>query len=296
MSGERIRVAVPTPSIDLDYVKTVAVNAVKSSSESNLLHWSAALAFYAALSFAPLLLVGLIGVSFFADADWAADRLASLLDNFLPDESEGRLREFVSNAVQSRRRVGLFSIAAFLFSGTRVFAALTRALHVIYHQEEERQFLRELGAQVVMLSTIGLLFLLALSSRYFLRLLSDAVAFLPIGQEQAAERLISGAIQIALLFGVFALIYRFIPSTEEGWRAPLIGASVATTLFVIVRPLFIFYLERFGNQEVVYGSLASLIILLIWIWIGAIVTLFGGAVASCARRDAPHEPGAKAAG
>lgn len=273
--------------ISPDAVKALAVSAVKDSVESNLLHWSAAVAFYAALSSAPLLLVGLIGVSFFTDADWAAGRLASLLDNFLPDQSDQRLREFVSNAVASRRSVGAFSIVIFMFSGTRVFAALTRALHVIYHQESERQFLRELAAQVAMLLTIGLLFVLALSSPFFLGLLSDAVAFLPGGEQQAAERIIAGAVQVALLFGAFALIYRFIPSTEDGWRAPLIGAVVATALFVIVRPLFIFYLERFGEQDVVYGSLASLVVLLIWVWIGAVITLFGGAVASNARRTIP---------
>ncbi len=265
-------------------IKTTLAKALKGALEDNLLHWAAAIAFYAALSFAPLLLVILIAASFFADADWAAGRLATILGNFLPDESEQQLRDFVSNAVQSRNRVGAFSALALLYSGTRVFAALTRALHVIYDFEKERQFFRELAAQVVMLFTLGGVFLLALSSRFFFDLIAGAVDFLPTGEEQLAQRLIGGGIQILLLFGAFALIYRFVPSNETNWRPPLTGALVATILFAIVRPLFVFYLDRFGNQELVYGSLASLAILLLWIWISAVITLFGGEIANATRQ------------
>lgn len=263
--------------------KRILIDALERSLHDNLLHWAAAIAFYAAVSFAPLLLVVLIGTSYFVDADWAAGRLASILGNFLPDESGGQLRDFVSNAVQSRGRVGAFSLLAFLYSGSRVFASLTRALHVIYDYEEERQFFREIAVQVIMLLTLGAVFLIALSSRYFFGAISGAVDVLPSGEEQAAQRLIGGMIQIALLYGAFALIYRFVPSHERNWRPPLFGAAIAVTLFVIVRPLFLFYLERFGNQEIVYGSLASLVILLLWIWIGAVITLFGGEIANAIR-------------
>lgn len=265
-------------------VKEVVVGAVVDARDDNLLHWAAAIAYYAALSFAPLLLVIMIAASFFTDVNWAANRLSSVLGNFLPDESQGRLRDFVSNAVQSRNRIGFFSTIAFLYTGTRVFASLTRALHVIYDQESERHFLREIGVQLIMLLTIGAAFLLALSSRYLFGVLSEAVSFLPSGEERVAQDLIAGAVQVLLLFGAFLLIYRFIPSKEDEWRPPLIGAVTATMLFVIVRPLFIFYLERFGKQDLVYGSLASLVILLLWIWISAVITLFGGAIANSSRQ------------
>lgn len=264
--------------------REILIEAFTGAMRDNLLHWAAAIAFYASLSFAPLLLVVIIGSSFFVDADWAASRLTTILGNFLPDESEQQMRDFVTNAVESRERVGALSLLAFLYSGTRVFASLTRALHVIYDYEEERQFVREVAVQVIMLLTLGVVFLLALSSRFFFGAIFDAVASLPSGEEQAAQRLISGLLQIAMLFGAFTLIYRFIPSAERNWRPPLVGAGVATLLFVIVRPLFVFYLDRFGNQEIVYGSLASVVILLLWIWIGAVITLFSAEVADAVRR------------
>ena len=263
-------------SVEFKTIKEVVIDAAKGAWKDHILHWGAAIAFYAALSFAPLLLMILILTSFFADADWAAARLSTILGNFLPDESEGQLRDFVSNAVRSRNRVGVFSAATFLYSGSRVFASLTRALHVIYEQEEERQFVREVISQIVMLVTLGGMFLLALSSRFFFGLAS--------GDGQLLQRFIGGLVQIFLLFVAFMLIYRFVPSDESEWKPPIAGALVATALFVIIRPLFVFYLDRFGNQEVVYGSLASLVILLLWVWIGAIIALIGGEIASSTRK------------
>ncbi|MGH6914241.1 MAG: YihY/virulence factor BrkB family protein, partial [Geminicoccales bacterium] len=226
--------------------KRVLIDALKGSYEDNLLHWAAAVAFYAALSVAPLLFIALTVVSLFADAGWAADRLATILGNFLPDESEQQLRDFVSHAQESRGRVGLLSGVAFLYTGTRVFSALTRAILVIYEHEQEHQLVRQLVTQVVMLLTLGLVFLVALSSRFFFSVLGDAIGFLPSGEEQAAELLVGGLIQIVLLYFAFSLIFRFVPSRERQWRPAFIGAGVATLLFVIVRPLFVFYLERFS--------------------------------------------------
>lgn len=268
----------------LGETRDVLVDALKGSYEDNLLHWSAAVAFYAALSFAPLLFIILTAMSLFTDADWAAGRLATILGNFLPDESEQQLRDFVSKASQSRGRVGLLSGLAFLYTGTRVFSALTRAIYVIYEHEEEHQLVRQLVAQVVMLMTLGVAFLVALSSRFFFELLAEVVGFLPLGEEQAAERLISGLIQVGLLLIAFSLIYRFIPSREREWRPAVIGGAVATLLFIIVRPAFLYYLERFSQQDLVYGSLTSLAILLLWIWIVAIIALFGAEIANSVNR------------
>jgi membrane protein len=264
--------------------RSVLADALKDSYEDNLLHWSAAVAFYAALSFAPLLFIILTASSLFTDADWAAGRLATILGNFLPDESEQQLRDFVSNASRSRGRVGLLSGLAFLYTGTRVFSALARAIYVIYDFEEEHQLVRQLATQLVMLLTLGMAFLVALSSRYFFEVLTGAVGFLPSGEQQAAERLLSGLIQVGLLLIAFGLIYRFIPSREREWRPAVIGGAVATLLFIMVRPVFLFYLDRFGQQDLVYGSLASLAILLLWIWIVAIITLFGAEIANSVKR------------
>src|SRR5690606_2268700 len=67
---------------------------------------------------------------------------------------------------------------------------------------------------------------------------------------------------------------------EQNWRSALFGAVVAAALFVIARPIFLYYMGEISDQDVIYGPLAILVILMIWVWITAIITLFGGEVAS----------------
>lgn len=55
---------------------------------------------------------------------------------------------------------------------------------------------------------------------------------------------------------------------------------MATLLFVLARPLFVSYLRRFANYNLIYGSLAIVIIMVFWAWIVALILLFGGETAS----------------
>lgn len=267
----------------LQQAKEVAFAAVKDSVANSFLHWAAAIAFYAILSFAPLIFIIIAVTSFFVESGWAAERMTQLLGNFLPDESEQQVTEFVDSALNARGRVGLISFVVFIYTGTRVFGAFARALAVIYERQgEERHPLREFVTQLVMLFTLGATFLLALTSSYFFGLLAGAGS-----GDGSVARLISGALQIVLLLAAVTLIYRYVPRRDGGWRPSFIGAVVATVLFVSVRPIFIFYLDRSNQQELIYGSLATLVILLLWIWISALIVLFGAAIAANCRAGAP---------
>lgn len=272
-----------------DLAWRIARDAVLHAFDDNLLHWAAAIAFYSALSFAPLLFTGVSVASFFVDAQWIIERLTTILRHWVPEGGDD-LKMFVDQAVEARGQVGIISFAAFLFSGSRVFAALSRAIQVVYDLEDRESIVRETVVQLVMLLTIGVVFILALMSDFVFRLIWDAVRFLPAG-EGLAFRVVSGGVQLALLFVAFWLIYRFVPREQRDAGSSLAGAIAATALFVLVRPIFIFYLNSFSNQDVLYGSLASVVIVLIWVWIGAIITLLGAEIAITTRH---HTGGADA--
>lgn len=265
-------------------VRDIVVGAFKDAAENSFLHWAAAIAFYSILSFAPLVFIVITVTSFFVDSSWASDRMTQLLDNFLPDESQTQVQEFIDTAVNARGRVGLISFLAFIYTGTRVFGAFARALAVIYEQEGKgRRPLREFVIQIVMLFTLGAVFLLALTSGYFFRLISGSE-----NGDQVLGRFVSGVLQLVLLFIAIALIYRFVPRRDGGWQPAFIGSAVTTALFAVVRPIFVFYLDRSNQQELIYGSLATLVILLLWVWIIAIIVLFGAAIAANVRDRTPE--------
>jgi membrane protein len=64
---------------------------------------------------------------------------------------------------------------------------------------------------------------------------------------------------------IFLVLYKFIPNTKTYWRFVWPGAVLAAILFEIAKSLFVLYLDRFANYEQVYGSVGSVIALLVWI-------------------------------
>jgi membrane protein len=240
--------------------------------------WAAAVAYYVLLSAFPLMLVGASIISFFVDPEWAVQRATDLLGTVLP-EGDGQVEQTVDEAIAARGQIGLIAFVGLLWSGTRVFKTLARSMNIAFDVDQDYGFLRRLGVEVLMLLTVGMFFVFALLSHYATNVLWDAVRFLP-GNDGVVYDWITGGIRAALLLLAFFLLYRFVPHGNHPWKASLTGASVATFLFLIGSPLFRYYLTEFSNHNVIYGSLAMLVVILIWIWIVALITLYGGEVAA----------------
>jgi membrane protein len=83
-----------------------------------------------------------------------------------------------------------------------------------------------------------------------------------------------------MAFAVFLVIYKFIPHTDTDWSDIWLGALVAALLFEVGRNSFVFYLNNFGNFGQIYGSLAAVMVLLVWIFISALILIIGAEVAS----------------
>lgn len=133
--------------------------------------------------------------------------------------------------------------------------------------------------RLVMLATLGVLFVLALSSSLVLRVLNFALGVLPTGSEFLSG-LIINAVPGVLVLSAFLLAYRFVPTRRPGWGAARFGAVVAALLFVAAKPLFLSYVGAVARHNVVYGSLAGIVAVVIWAWVVAMIGIFGGQITS----------------
>jgi membrane protein len=240
--------------------------------------WAAAVAYYGLLSLFPLLLAGISIASYFVDAQWAIQQVTRFLGEFVP-RGEGQVDQIIREAIDARDQVSLLSLAALVWTGSRVFGVLTTALNIAYDVEETYGFWKRLLVEVVWTVAMGLLFLLALSSGFLLDLLWGALRILP-AERGTVFRVIKWLVPGFLLFMAYFLTYKFVPRGRQDWRAAAIGAGGAALLFLVARPLFLSYIQQFGQYNLIYGSIAVVIILLVWAWLVALITLFGGELAS----------------
>ena len=231
-----------------------------------VMEWAAALACYLVLSLVPLLLAGAALASY-------------LVEGFLP-AGVLDLDPLVAGAIAARGRVGLVGIGLWLVAGRRILGALVTALDRVSdvdarHETVQRRALVELVA----LTGIGALFIVALLARTLVRVLWEAIwgphAATPV------TWLLGTAIHALILVAAFFALYTIVPLGKRNGRAACIGASVATALLLVVRALFVAGLDRLWvSFRLVYGPLALAAVLLSWGWLFGMIVLIGGSLAS----------------
>ena len=262
----------------LEKAGNVVVASLKHFVKDNGPQWAAAIAYYSLLSLFPLLLAAIAIAAYFVDQEWAIDQGSELIRGLIPSGTQF-IREIVQEIMKTRGEVGILSIFVLLWSGSRVFGVITKALNIAYHVSEPYSFLRRTLIEMLMTLTIGILFILAVGSRLVIGFVQSFIQ-IPALQEDVLYRLLSFIVPLVLLLLSLFLTYRYVPRRRVTWWAALTGAIMFTFLFLIAQPVFVGYIQRFANYSLVYGPLAIVITLVLWTWIVANILLLGGELVS----------------
>jgi membrane protein len=235
-------------------------------------HKAAGVAYYAILSIFPLLL-GLIAVfGLFLPSVNLQDELLNFIGNNLPGATD-ILRQNIMSIIRLRSILGVLSIVVLFWSGSTMFSAISLTINRAWDIRRYRPFFIRKASELGMALSTGILFLLSLGASAIISILRG-VFDLP-----AAKLIIvdvgSRLVAFLLILAVFLLLYKLIPNTRTYWRYVWPGALLAAILFEIARTLFVFYLENFANYQLIYGSIASIIVLLVWIYYSAFIMILG---------------------
>jgi membrane protein len=222
-----------------------------------------------------LLAIGSIAAHF-VDPQWAEQRATDYLGGLLPAGTEV-IQRVVSQTLVTARGSGWIVTLPLLWSGSLFFAVIIKALNIIFDAEERLGFVRRTLIRLAMLCTLGFAFLFALGVPIVLRAVQMALFHSPLGKilmEVATYILPPAFLLIAL-----ALAYHFAPERRPAWRAAFTGAAMAAVLFGFGKPLFLAYVRSLGRYHLIYGSLAGIVIVVLWTWMVAMMGLFGAQVA-----------------
>ncbi len=84
------------------------------------------------------------------------------------------------------------------------------------------------------------------------------------------------SLSLTVYIGIaFVLIYKFVPNEKIKWKYVWPGTIFGIVFFDAAKSLFVLYLANFANYEMIYGSIASVIIFLVWIYYSAIILIVG---------------------
>jgi membrane protein len=260
-------------------------DAAKAYQANNLGDRAATLTYYSVLAVFPglIVLISLLGV---LGDQGTVDGLLRIIDNLGPSSASDTLRAPLDQIVEHSSRAGvalIFGAALALYSASGYIGAFIRATNQIWGVEDERPFWKLRPLQVlitlaVVVVVAALLFALVLSGP-----LADAVGD-ELGIGDTGLKIWSFA-KWPLLFVVvvlaIALLFRISPDARhEGLRWLLPGSALATVLWLVASAGFSAYVSNFGSYSNTYGSLAGVIVFLIWLWLSNSAILLGAQFAA----------------
>jgi membrane protein len=257
--------------LEIPAVQLISTTA-KEFSDIDGAHKAAAVAYYAVLSIFPLLL-GLIALfGFFLPSINIQDELLKFVGNNIPGATD-ILKQNITSIIKLRSIVGVLSIAVLFWSGSTMFSAISLAINRAWDIRRFRPFYIRKASEMGMAFSTGILFLLSLGASAIISILSRVLS-LPAG-DLTMVHIGSRLIAFLLMLAVFLLLYKFVPNTKTCWRYVWQGALFSAILFEIARTLFIVYLENFANYQLIYGSISSIIVFLVWIYYSAFILILG---------------------
>jgi membrane protein len=244
---------------------------------SNDLTHAASIAYYALLSFFPFLLlaISLLG-SITADEN---DRIAVLtfVFRYFPTQLD-----FVTNQLdalrQSHIQLGVAGAAALIWASLGVFGAVTSAVNEAWGVEKQRSFLKHRLVSFMMLVAAGGVMMLGLvlvtamqiAQASWFGVMLSRFHWLTALQTLTFRYLTT----IVLIVGV-GLVFYFIPNAKTRFRDVWVGAALTGVLWRGAFDGFSWYIKHNSRLTMIHGSIAAVVVFLLWIYVSSIILMFG---------------------
>ncbi len=239
----------------------------------------ASMAFYAAVSLAPLLLIviAIAGLVFGQDA--ARNAVSGQFESLMGHQSAAFLQDAIKNAGQKSSGIlaTIIGIVTLVATASGVFGELQSALNKIWHVTPEgttvSRLIRARAVSLGLVATLGFLLLASLAISAAITSLGDYLdAHLTFGKLIVSA--VNAIISFTLIAMLFAAIYKILPDKALQWRDVIIGACATSLLFAVGKSLIGWYI---GSSAVAstYGAAAGLMLVLLWIYYSAQIFLLG---------------------
>lgn len=264
-------------------------------SQDNSATTGASLAFYCAFSLAPLLIIILAISGWIVGEELAYGQLKAQLTSLFGEATANTLLEAMRKSQTNEGGfAAIISIASLFIGATTVFAALENALEIIWRAAHIapkgwKGWVRARLLSFGVILAVGFLLLISLTISTALSALRGSVK-IEATQWVVLASTLDFILSIAIVTGLIALIYRFLPARRLPWTPIVWGALATALLFHLGKWGISLYLGH-STQPSAFGAAASFAALLLWLYYTAQIFLLGAEFTTClagVRRDEPE--------
>jgi membrane protein len=273
----------PLRSLTREQWEKVGKGAFSRFGDVELTDRAAALAYYGFLSVFPALIVAVAALALFGSYPETYRSIMDALREAAPGEAVNTIDSALKNVLQGRGAGSLlgFGLLFALITASGAVGASIRALEAINQTRESASFVRSnltrLWLTLALMGLMAVAVLALLVAGPLFGSISEAAGLGDTGRTLVA--LLRYPLGLAALLAALLLLYTLGPAGTR--RRPiehLPGAVLAALLWVLASMAFSFYVSNFSSYDKTYGSLGTVIVLLVWIYVGAVAVLVGALV------------------
>ena len=208
-----------------------------------------------------------------------------LVENLrLSPEGSVRLDEAVAGLASPTSALGLIALLGVLWAASGMMAAIRIALTSVWGTERMQAW-RGKAVDLVLVLLAGVLLLVAFGLTLLVRLVEDMGRKVgsALGLEQlgsAAGDVAQAVVSLGVIFGVVLLLYRYVPPVRPRFADLWAPALLVAVAVGVTQVGYGFYLSRFADYNLVYGSLAAVVGFLFLVYLCAAIFLFGAQLAA----------------
>jgi membrane protein len=250
-------------------------------SEDKAPELGAALAFYTALSIAPLLVIMLAvaALAFHGDSAAAQTRFLAEMKSMVGDEGANALKDMLDSAQKPKEGTiaTVLSGIVLLFGASGVFGQLQSSMNTIWEVKPKPNrgvwgMIRDRFLSFAMVLGIAFLLLVSLVLSAAVSALGEMIR-LPESMAWLAQAL-NFAVSLLVITLLFAMMFKLLPDVKIAWRDVWLGAAITAVLFTLGKFAIGLYLGQSAMSSS-YGVAGSFVVLLVWVYYSAQIFFFG---------------------
>ena len=244
--------------------------------EDRILYYSGYLSYVTLLSMVPLLAVIFSLLSIFPFFEKLKEEVEEFVfRNFVPELGDV-LQEQILSFVDNATRMTPFGLIVLLIVALLLLSSIDHTLNQIWRVGKNRGIILSYSIYIVVLISSPVLLGTGLAANSYLVSLGG----IEEGSDFSAIKLILSSIHFLGSFLILLLLYIVVPHTKVHFWSAVFGALIATLLFELSKSVFALYFIHFPVYQAIYGALAVIPLLFVWVFISWVVVLVGAQISA----------------
>jgi membrane protein len=237
---------------------------------------ASAVAYSLLFSLFPFALALLSIAGFMMSSAEVENEVITAMGNLIP-VARGLIVKTLEGVIEARGATGVIALLALIWSALSFFDTLRNSLNSAWGVPSGQTYIkgRLINVAMLVLAVIVMIaFTWLTTTIHYMHEANIQYGILRITRNSLFLRMIFMLTSAALGYGVIIFLYRFIPVNRPKWKHIWLGALLATIGFEAIRFAFVWYVKSFGQYNLVYGPVGTVIALLMFIYLTAWVLLF----------------------